>query len=73
MANPHAGSRVHKLRAEEIYEQIAKASSRAGRTHPGDELSHLIQPASCFAIFEYKSIASASCCFSMYSPSVWAR
>jgi hypothetical protein len=31
-----------------------------------------IQPASCFAILQYKSIASASCCFSMYSPSVCA-
>ncbi len=31
-----------------------------------------IQPASCFAILQYKSIASESCCFSMYSPSVCA-
>jgi hypothetical protein len=31
-----------------------------------------IQPASCFAILQYKSMASASCCFSMYSPAVCA-
>ena len=29
-------------------------------------------PKSCFAILQYKAIDSASCCFSMYSPSVCA-
>ena len=38
----------------------------------GTSLATSIQPASCFAILQYKSIASASCCFSMYSPSVCA-
>ena len=30
------------------------------------------QPNNCFVILTYRSIASASCCFSMYSPSVCA-
>src|SRR4029077_16889818 len=40
MSNPHASSRVHKLCAEEIYEQIANGSRRLGSAHSRDELCH---------------------------------
>jgi len=60
MPNPHACSRVHKLRAEEIYEQIANASSRVGSTHLRDKLSHLPNLAASHQSTQFQSGRSAS-------------
>ena len=58
--------RPQALRNQYLGQTVAKEIGRDSRV-----LSAL-QPNSCFAILQYKSIDSASCLFSMYSPSVCA-
>ena len=61
--------RLKAVPVDIFFVQISTGGISISAAQAGQLLAHR---ESCFAILQYKSIASASCCFSMYSSSVCA-
>ena len=71
---PHTPAPISKLSREKKLSETPQTNGGepAGKGRVASEPDQVLSPCNCFAIVQYNSMASASCCFSMNSPCVCA-